>query len=96
MIAKTISQKSENELKAARHVEAYGEDPDEAAVATSLSMIPAGRISNKNMHKDEQRRGHISSLWPPVGLLFGQPKPAEAGNHLKECLDKARRVHLAL
>jgi len=54
-----------------------GKEPDEAAVAMTLSTIPAGRIHNKYKHKDEQQRGHISSLWAPVGLLVGQPKPAE-------------------
>eukprot|EP00241_Pyramimonas_parkeae_P024194 CAMPEP_0114311000 /NCGR_PEP_ID=MMETSP0059-20121206/19578_1 /TAXON_ID=36894 /ORGANISM="Pyramimonas parkeae, Strain CCMP726" /LENGTH=61 /DNA_ID=CAMNT_0001435119 /DNA_START=161 /DNA_END=343 /DNA_ORIENTATION=+ len=54
-----------------------GKEPDEVAVSMSLSMMPAGKIRNKNKHKDEQQREHISSLWAPVGLLVGQSKSAE-------------------
>jgi len=68
-----------------------GKEPDEVAVSMSLSMMPAGKIRNKNKHKDEQQREHISSLWAPVGLLVGQPKPAERKETiLKGVLNKHR------
>mmetsp|Transcript_44240 Transcript_44240/g.82666 ORF Transcript_44240/g.82666 Transcript_44240/m.82666 type:complete len:168 (+) Transcript_44240:241-744(+) len=94
MITKKICQKEENEFiprKLRGMLKRMGKDPDEAAASMSMCTIPAGRIRNKYKHKDEQRRGHISSLWAPVGLLVGQPKPAEGQETiLKSALKKHR------